>query len=81
VCLFSEFVIRKGGPAAVGLFRLSGNAVTVRQTIAVVNRGRDSVVTFDQLGINDWAALFKAESHSLPERIISIDNFNHLKTV
>jgi hypothetical protein len=80
LCLLSEFVIKKGGPESVGLFRLSGNVVTVKEAIASVNRGADPVVTFDQLSINDCAALFKAWFMCLPERIISIDNFNDLQT-
>jgi hypothetical protein len=81
LCLLSEFVIKKGGPTTQGLFRLSGHAVTVRDAIAAVNRGADPVVTFGQLAVHDCASLFKAWFTSLPERVISIDNFGDLKGV
>jgi hypothetical protein len=79
--LLSELVLKKGGSTSQGLFRLSGNASVVKEAISAVNRGADPVVTFDQLSLNDCASLFKAWFTSLPERIISIDNFRELKAI
>jgi hypothetical protein len=78
---FTNLIIEKGGERSEGIFRLSGSATVVQNMIAEVNRGSDLSAIFASGTLNEVALVFKLWFANLPERIVSGDLTQVLRSV